>query len=90
MRGNWLAKKLPQGLADKVKAGLLESQYPGAETGPAGKPDETCNLVSKVITIRDDPKASNQEHASVRGGKGTNGAPEIGLETSILLEHEMA
>jgi len=31
VRRNWLAKKLPQGLADKVKAELLELQYPGAE-----------------------------------------------------------
>ena len=38
---------------------------------------ETYNLVSTVITTRDDPNASNQEHASARGGKGTNGAPKL-------------
>jgi hypothetical protein len=99
VRRNWLAKKLPQEKADKVKAGLLEPQYPVVKPGlmnfdvrvrqkslvkttelvgqnSSGKPDETCNLASKVITTRDDLNASNQVHTSVRG-KGTTGAYEL-------------
>jgi len=45
--------------------------------GSTGKPVEiTCILGSRGISCADDLNAPNQEYASVRGGKGTNGAPK--------------
>ena len=71
-----IVKKSTQGLADKVKAGLPEFQYPGAKTMVCRKSAETCNLESTVTANHGDQKTPTQEHISMRDGKDTNGTPK--------------